>query len=128
VSRDQARIVALHHIQIAIPPGQEETARDFYGELLGLQELPKPQALVQRGGCWFGAAGLEIHLGVEADFRPARKAHPALLVNGLDTLRARLEVAGAEVTDDAPLPGYRRFHVHDPFGNRLELLEEQGAT
>lgn len=108
-----------------MPAGEEERARSFYRDLLGLKEAEKPDALVGRGGCWFERGDLRVHLGVEADFRAARKAHPAFLVDGLDGLdglRARLEAAGAETSDDVPVEGLRRFHAFDPFGNRLEFV------
>jgi catechol 2,3-dioxygenase-like lactoylglutathione lyase family enzyme len=117
---------ALHHVQLAMPAGAEATARAFYSGLLGLPELPKPPHLTARGGCWFGLADRELHLGVEPDFRPARKAHPALLVPDLDGLRARLTAAGVATRDEADPPaGYRRFYADDPFGNRLEFLQRE---
>jgi catechol 2,3-dioxygenase-like lactoylglutathione lyase family enzyme len=117
-------ITGLHHVQLAMPPGEEDAARAFYGDLLGMTEVPKPTELAPRGGLWFRDGALEVHLGVEREgFTPARKAHPAFLVEGLDELRARLGEAGYRIDDDVPLQGYRRFHVRDPFGNRLELLE-----
>jgi catechol 2,3-dioxygenase-like lactoylglutathione lyase family enzyme len=116
-------VVALNHVQVAMPPGGEAEARAFYGGLLGLEEAPKPPQLAGRGGCWFRGERLELHLGVEDGFTPARKAHPALEVRGLHALRARLEAAGAEVVDDEPLEGYERLYVYDPFGNRIELMQ-----
>ena len=116
-------VLTLHHVQLAMPPGGEERARAFYGGVLGLEELPKPPHLAVRGGCWFRLGDRELHLGVEPDFRPARKAHPAFLVAGLAALRRRLEAAGVAVWEDEPLPGYVRCYAADPFGNRLELLE-----
>jgi catechol 2,3-dioxygenase-like lactoylglutathione lyase family enzyme len=106
-----------------MPAGKEADAQAFYAGLLGLTPVPKPAELGARGGCWFRGDGVEVHLGVEEDFRPARKAHPAFMVEGLDELRARLESAGVETKDDVQLEGHRRFHAFDPFGNRLELLE-----
>jgi len=106
-----------------MPAGQEEAARQFYAGLLGLVEVPKPANLAARGGVWFAAGTLRLHLGVEAEFRPARKAHPALLVRHLAALRAHLEKADVAMVSDEPLDGYERFYVADPFGNRLELLE-----
>jgi catechol 2,3-dioxygenase-like lactoylglutathione lyase family enzyme len=118
------RLTGIHHIQLAMPVGEEEAGRHFYGELLGLPEVPKPSELAPRGGLWFRSEGLEVHLGVErAEFRPATKAHPAFLVTGLDELRERLESDGYRIDEDVQLEGYRRFHVRDPFGNRLELVE-----
>jgi catechol 2,3-dioxygenase-like lactoylglutathione lyase family enzyme len=113
----------LHHVQLAIPPGGEDASRRFWGELLGLDEVLKPPALAARGGCWFRGGGLEVHLGVEDPFAPARKAHPGILVVGLDALAARLQDADVGVGFDADLPGHRRFYAADPFGNRLEFLE-----
>ncbi|WP_062017656.1 VOC family protein [Aureimonas sp. AU4] len=116
-------IEALHHVQLAMPAGEEAAARRFYGEVLGMREQPKPEALRGRGGVWFASGAAEVHLGVEPDFRPARKAHPALRVSNLAALRARLEAAGHATRDDEPLPGFRRFYADDPFGNRIEFLE-----
>jgi catechol 2,3-dioxygenase-like lactoylglutathione lyase family enzyme len=110
-----------------MPPGGEEDARRFYGEVLGLQEVPKPPDLATRGGCWFRGDRLELHLGVEEGFRAARRAHPAFVVDDLDALRALLDEVGVETRDDAPLEGFRRFHGWDPFGNRLEFLEARTA-
>lgn len=118
-------IRALDHVQLAAPAGCEEAARQFYGELLGLAEVPKPATLAGRGGVWFAlgnASGQGLHIGVEQPFAPARKAHPALLVDKLDALAERLTAAGVTVVWDAELPGYRRFYAFDPWGNRLELL------
>jgi catechol 2,3-dioxygenase-like lactoylglutathione lyase family enzyme len=113
----------IHHVQLACPRGSEDLSRAFYVDILGLTELAKPPALAARGGCWFRGYGAELHLGVEDDFRPARKAHPALLRPDLDTLAARLAAAGYPVTwGDDELPGLRRFHTHDAHGNRLEFL------
>jgi catechol 2,3-dioxygenase-like lactoylglutathione lyase family enzyme len=118
-------IFGLDHVQLAMPIGGEPLARGFYRDILGLAEDSEPQNLAQRGGCWFSASGLRIHLGVESDFRAARKAHPGLLVRGLAALRARLDHAGFTTTDDEPLAGYDRCDVDDPFGNRLELMERR---
>jgi catechol 2,3-dioxygenase-like lactoylglutathione lyase family enzyme len=115
-------ILGVHHVQLAMPPGGEDRARAFYCDLLGLTEVPKPAELSGRGGCWFRGDGVEVHLGVERRFNPARKAHPAFLVDGLDGLRARVEAAGVRASADVPLPGFRRFHATEPFGNRLEFL------
>ena len=110
-------------MQLACPPGSEEASRAYYVGVLGLVEKPKPLALAVRGGCWFSGCGIELHLGVEEDFRPARKAHPGLLWPDLDALEARLKAAGYPVTrSDDELPGFRRFHTHDVHGNRLEFL------
>lgn len=116
-------IVRVDHVQLAMPPGGEALARTFFGDLLGIPEVPKPPELAKRGGCWFERDGLKIHLGVEKDFRPARKAHPALEVRDLPRLIERLKERGHAVKEDEPLEGYRRVYVDDPFGNRIELLE-----
>ena len=116
-------IRALDHVQLAMPPGEEAKARAFYGGVLGMAEEEKPPVLAARGGVWFRAGEARVHLGVERDFRPARKAHPALRVEGLSGLVSRLRAAGVEVIDDETLPGFDRVYVNDPFGNRLELLE-----
>jgi catechol 2,3-dioxygenase-like lactoylglutathione lyase family enzyme len=117
------RVVGVDHVQLAMPPGREDEARRFYGDLLGLPESVKPPDLARRGGAWFENGRVKIHLGVDADFHPARKAHPGLLVDGLPELVDRLRAAGYAVSEDEPLPGYARVYVNDPFGNRLELLE-----
>jgi catechol 2,3-dioxygenase-like lactoylglutathione lyase family enzyme len=113
----------IHHVQVAIPAGGEEQARAFYGELLRFDEIDKPENLVSRGGCWFQTGNLQLHLGVDKDFVPARKAHVAYEVDDLDKLRRRLETAGYAIAEDEPLPGYDRFYVADPFGNRVEILQ-----
>jgi catechol 2,3-dioxygenase-like lactoylglutathione lyase family enzyme len=121
---DRPRLAGFHHVQLAMPAEGEGQARAFYGSVLGLTEIPKPEPLAGRGGCWFRSEqGVELHLGVERDFRPARKAHPALLVEGLDALEELLLEAGVEVARDTQLQGHRRFYASDPFGNRLELIE-----
>ena len=113
----------IHHVQLACPRGSEEALRAFYAGVLGLAEKEKPPALRSRGGCWFTGYGVELHLGVEDDFRPARKAHPGLLWPDLDGLAARLAAAGYPVVrGDGELPGMRRFHTEDCHGNRLEFL------
>jgi catechol 2,3-dioxygenase-like lactoylglutathione lyase family enzyme len=119
---------ALHHVQLAMPAGAEAAARAFYAGVLGLAELAKPAALAGRGGVWFRAGALELHLGVEDGFRPARKAHPGILVEDLDGLAARLHAHGVQVHADATLPGYRRFYLDDCFGNRLEFLSPAHAS
>jgi catechol 2,3-dioxygenase-like lactoylglutathione lyase family enzyme len=121
------RIDRLEHVQLAMPLGGEALARAFYGGVLEIPEIPKPPNLAKRGGCWFERGGLKIHLGVESEFRPARKAHPALLVVDLQTLVARLKSAGHRVVEDEPLEGYHRVYVDDPFGNRIELMEPTGS-
>ncbi len=116
-------IVGIDHVQLAAPPGCEDDARRFYGELLGLDELPKPEPLRTRGGAWFRAGAQELHIGVEDPFAPARKAHPGLVAEGLEALCSRLRAAGYEPRPDDTIPGITRVHVDDPFGNRLELRE-----
>jgi catechol 2,3-dioxygenase-like lactoylglutathione lyase family enzyme len=117
-------ITGLDHVQVAIPAGGESRAREFYGGLLAMTEVEKPAALAGRGGCWFCAETAVLHLGVEEPFAPARKAHPAFLVAELDTLAARLSAAGYScVRADGELPGVRRFHAYDPFGNRIEFQQ-----
>lgn len=117
--------VALDHVQVAMPAGEEAKARAFYVDVLGMMELAKPAALAARGGCWFAGgdgASVQIHCGVEKDFRPARKAHPAVLVIGIDQLAERVEKAGGTVKWDDGMEGLRRFFCDDPFGNRLEFI------
>lgn len=106
-----------------MPAGGERLATAFYEGLLGIPRVQKPSHLVARGGCWFENADLRVHLGIEADFRPARKAHPGFLVDNLRELTGRLHDAGFVVDDDEPLEGYERTYVNDPFGNRIELME-----
>lgn len=121
------RVVGLEHVQLAMPPGGEPQARAFYEGLLGVPEKTKPEHLAERGGCWFERGPLKVHLGVESDFRPARKAHPAFLVEDLAALAARLRQAGFPPREDEPLEGYHRLYVDDPFGNRLELMEAKSS-
>jgi len=121
-------VTGLDHVQLAMPPRGEEEARAFYGGLLGLTEVEKPPALRVRGGCWFQAPGIQIHLGVQPDFEPARKAHPGLLVADLQAARAALEGAGIPVQEDDAEIGRPRFHASDPFGNRLEFMTATGAA
>jgi catechol 2,3-dioxygenase-like lactoylglutathione lyase family enzyme len=117
-------ILGLDHVQVAIPAGGENLAREFYGSLLGMTELAKPAALAGRGGCWFSAGSAVLHLGVEEPFSPARKAHPAFLVAELHTVQDRLAAAGYEcVRADGEIPGVRRLHTFDPFGNRIEFQQ-----
>jgi catechol 2,3-dioxygenase-like lactoylglutathione lyase family enzyme len=115
-------ITGYDHVQVAIPEGGEDAARRFYGGVLGMTEVAKPPVLAARGGCWFVAGAAVLHLGVERPFAPARKAHPAFLVDDLAGLRQRLEQAGCDCArTDGQIPGVRRFHTADPFGNRLEF-------
>jgi len=122
-------ILELDHVLLAAPAGSEVQARAFYGGLLGLAELRKPPALARRGGVWFALAERQqLHVGIEAQFAPARKAHPALLLDSLEALRslaAELAGHGHEPRWDDELPGAQRFYVDDPFGNRLELLARE---
>lgn len=117
------QILGLDHVQLALPAGGEAEARRFYGEVLGLTEVAKPAPLASRGGCWFEGQGVMVHLGVEQDFRPARKAHPAFRVADLAECRCVLEAAGAPIIPDDTLPYVRRFYTADPFGNRIELVQ-----
>ena len=118
------QFVALDHVQLCMPPGQEEQARAFYCGVLGMAELPKPaDGAAGFGGCWFVAGSVHLHLGPEEPFRPALRAHPAIAVDDLDALRIRLEAAGLEVKDGKPIPGRRRFFSTDCFGNRMEWVE-----
>jgi catechol 2,3-dioxygenase-like lactoylglutathione lyase family enzyme len=119
---DKPSFLAIDHVQLAMPAGEENRARAFYRDLLGMTEIPKPAELAKRGGCWFESGSVEIHLGVEADFRPAKKAHPALRCSGYARLLRRLRDAGIEVVEPNDIPGVQRCHVHDPFGNRIELI------
>jgi catechol 2,3-dioxygenase-like lactoylglutathione lyase family enzyme len=116
------KVARIDHVQLAMPVGQEEAARSFYEGVLGIRWVAKPVHLAKRGGCWFESGALKLHLGVEADFRPARKAHPALIVEDLPALAGKLAAAGIEVKRDEPLEGYDRVYVDDPFGNRIELM------
>lgn len=115
--------ISIDHVQLAMPAGEENRARGFYGELLGMSEMAKPPELAKRGGCWFRSGTVQIHLGVEPEFRPARKAHPALRCSDYGALVTRLRAANIGVIDDDKIPGVRRCHVFDPFGNRIELID-----
>jgi catechol 2,3-dioxygenase-like lactoylglutathione lyase family enzyme len=117
-------ILGLDHVQVAAPAGCEATARRFYGELLGLSEVEKPERLRSRGGVWFRCGEQQLHVGVDDDFRPARKAHPAFAVSAYDELLSRLREGGVEVEADDAIKGVRRSYLHDPWGNRLELVEK----
>ena len=115
---------AIDHVQLAMPAGEEDRARAFFVNLLGMVEVAKPAELAKRGGCWFECGAVQIHMGVEADFRPAKKAHPALRCCDYDALVARLRAAGVEAKDDDTILGVKRCHIADPFGNRIELVHE----
>ena len=116
-------VLGIDHILLAMPPGEETKAREFYCGVMLLAEKIKPPVLAARGGAWFTNGTIEVHLGVEKDFRAARKAHPAFVVRDLDGFIERARAYGSEISGDEPLPGYERIFVYDPFGNRLELIE-----
>lgn len=120
----------LHHVQVSCPAGGEDAARSFYGSTLGLVEVAKPPELAARGGAWFRSVDglVEVHVGVERDFRPARKAHPAFLVDDLDRVAARLERAGYAVERDSLFPGYLRLYTADGAGNRIEIMQVASAS
>jgi catechol 2,3-dioxygenase-like lactoylglutathione lyase family enzyme len=117
-------LTRLDHIQLAMPPSEEQRAREFWCDVLGMTEEVKPEPLVGRGGCWFRTGVIIVHLGVQTDFAPQRKAHPAFCVDDLDGLAARLKAAGYPVIPDEALPDCRRFYTADPFGNRIEFIAE----
>lgn len=118
-------ILSIHHVQLAMPEGGEENARAFYVRILGFVEVPKPAELAKRGGAWFESGNVQVHIGVEKDFRPARKAHPAFLLDDLNSLLETIQAAGYEAdVSQPPLEGFKRAHVFDPFGNRIELIEK----
>jgi catechol 2,3-dioxygenase-like lactoylglutathione lyase family enzyme len=117
------RVIGIDHVQLAMPVGEEERARAFYVGLLGIPEVPKPPEMARRGGCWFETAGLKVHVGVEPDFRPAKKAHPALLVDNLAAMEARLAAAGYQTIPNTELEEVARCFLADPFGNRIELIQ-----
>jgi catechol 2,3-dioxygenase-like lactoylglutathione lyase family enzyme len=115
-------LAGIDHVQLAAPPGCEDEARRFFGGLLGLAEVEKPEPLRSRGGVWFAVGDQQLHVGVETDLVPARKAHPAFSVRDYDALLSRLRAGGVEVEEGAPLEGVRRSYTHDPWGNRIELI------
>jgi catechol 2,3-dioxygenase-like lactoylglutathione lyase family enzyme len=119
------RVARIDHIQIAAPEGCEPAAREFYGSLLGMTEIEKPPLLRARGGCWFQCGSQQLHIGVERNFAPAKKAHPAFAVPDLDELRRVLASRGIVAIDDDTIPSTRRFYAEDPWGNRLEFVETQ---
>lgn len=120
-------IVGIDHVQLSMPAGAEDEARRFYGSILGLHEVDKPAELAGRGGCWFAGSGAAIHLGVEGAFIPLAKAHPALLVRDLEAARGALAAAGVPTQDDDSGLDVRRCYIHDPFGNRIELVDARDA-
>jgi catechol 2,3-dioxygenase-like lactoylglutathione lyase family enzyme len=120
-----ATVLRIDHVQLAMPPGGEESARRFYEGVLGIPRVPKPAPLAARGGCWFEDGDLRVHLGVEDDFRPARKAHPALVVSAFEEMLERLRAAGHEVRP-GDMPG--QAYVDDPFGNRIEIVAPPPPT
>ena len=120
------QVERLDHVQLAMPAGREADAVAFYEGVLGIPQVPKPPHLAARGGCWFERGDLKVHLGVDHDFRPATKAHPAFVVVDVQALATLATMAGHRVVDDEPLAGYDRIYVDDPFGNRLELMEPSG--
>jgi catechol 2,3-dioxygenase-like lactoylglutathione lyase family enzyme len=122
-----SRILAIDHVQLSMPAGGEDEARAFYGTVLGLREVDKPAELAARGGCWFANETVAIHLGVERDFRPLAKAHPALLVDDLAAMRNELAATGVPTEDDDSGLAVRRCYVRDPFGNRIELVDAADA-
>jgi catechol 2,3-dioxygenase-like lactoylglutathione lyase family enzyme len=115
--------IEIDHVQIAAPPGCEEAARTFFGELLALEEIEKPEVLRARGGCWFRVGSRQLHIGVEKDFRPAQKAHPAFAVSDIEKVFASLSAAGVKCAWDDAIGGIRRFYANDPWGNRLEFTQ-----
>jgi catechol 2,3-dioxygenase-like lactoylglutathione lyase family enzyme len=121
-SKIEPEFVCIDHVQLAMPAGQEAVARAFFCDVLGMAEIPKPTELAKRGGCWFQRGNVQIHLGVEADFRPAKKAHPALRCKNYDVLLTNLAAAGIHAEEVSDIPDVRRCHIHDPFGNRIELV------
>ena len=115
-------LTGIDHIQIAAPSSSEDAARRFYGELLGMEEIPKPDNLKARGGCWFRCGLHEVHIGIQQDFMPAKKAHPGFTVDALEQLQSRISEAGYLINEEQPIDGRSRFFTHDPFGNRIEFL------
>jgi catechol 2,3-dioxygenase-like lactoylglutathione lyase family enzyme len=120
-------IERIDHVQLAMPVDAEDRARAFYHGVLGIPEVPKPAHMAKRGGCWFARGNLKVHLGADANFHAAQKAHPAFVVVDLRSLAAKLTALGYKVREDAPIEGYVRMHVDDPFGNRIEFMEACAA-
>lgn len=120
--------VSLHHVQVAMPVGGEDRARAFYSAMIGLTETPKPEDMRKRSGCWFEGGTARIHLGVEEDFRPARKAHPALQISDFSALKQKLFDAGYKISPSNPIDGLSRFFVDDPFGNKVEIIASEPLT
>jgi predicted enzyme related to lactoylglutathione lyase len=118
------KILRIEHVQVAIPLGSQDRARAFYCGVLGFSEVQKPASMAERKSIWFAAGSVNLHLGIEADFHPAKRAHPAFVVEGLDDILASCERAGVTVKPDVSFDGFRRVHVIDPFGNRLELMQK----
>lgn len=116
------RVLRVDHVQLAMPAGLEDEAIAFFDGVLGIPHVPKPDHLAARGGCWFEDGDLKVHLGVDANFRPATKAHPAFIVDDVVAIAAAVAAAGFAVDDDEPLDGFDRVYVSDPFGNRIELM------
>ena len=116
-------IYGLHHVQLAMPSGGEDLARQFYSQTLGFSEVAKPERLRERGGCWFEIGDIKLHLGVQTPFAPATKAHPAFLVKNLANISTKIELDGYRISSDLPLQGFHRTYVFDPFGNRIELMQ-----
>jgi len=119
-------VLRLDHVQLAMPSGREADAISFYEGILGIPHVPKPIRLTARGGCWFESDAVKLHLGVDDDFRPAKKAHAALVVDDVRALAAAIEAAGCAVVDGEPLDGYDRVYASDPFDNRIELMQPTG--
>ena len=118
------KLISIDHVQIAIPAGGEDSARSFYLDVLGFNEIPKPAELATRGGVWFRSENVQLHLGIEPNFQPAHKAHPAFIVDALNAFIVKAESAGFQTdTSQPPVDGFKRAHVFDPFGNRIELME-----
>lgn len=122
MSETRTPFVSIDHVQLAMPAGEEQRARAFYRDLLAMGEVAKPDELAKRGGCWFESGSVQIHLGVEDSFRAAKKAHPALKCRDYSGLMRKLKSAGVDVVEVNDIPGVQRCYVHDPFGNRIELI------